>query len=440
MAAPNGQPAVPGTQTTVRSTVRPTDVTPQGHDPGAFAWWRALNRQGRRAFAGSFLGYALDSYDFWVLPLSLAAISAVFSLSTGQAGLLATTTLVASAFGGVLAGILCDRIGRVRTLMLTVLTYAVFTALCGLAPNYETLLVFRGAQGIGFGGEWAAGAVLMSEYAAARHRGRTVAMIQSSWAVGWGIAVLAYLWIFSVVDQDLAWRLLFLTGALPALLVFYVRRSVEDAPAYSERRDEVDRGAILSIWKPDLLKTTVFASILATGAQGGYYTLATWVPTYLKTERGLTVIGTSSYLAFLISGAFAGYLTGGYFTDRIGRKTTFRIFAVASAALIILYTQLPSSANSYLLFLGFPLGFTSSALFSGFGSYLAELFPVRVRGTAQGFTYNVGRGVGAFFPTVIGFLAATYGMGGAMAFGALAYGLVVFALFWLPETVAGELG
>ena len=408
-------------------------------DTGAFAWWRSLSRSGRRAFIGSFLGYGLDSYDFWVLPLSLAAIAAAFSLTTPEAGLLATTTLVSSAFGGVLAGILCDRIGRVRTLMVTVVVYAVFTALCGLAPNYETLLGFRAAQGIGFGGEWAAGAVLMSEYASPRHRGRTVALIQRSWAVGWGVAVLAYTFIFSVVDEQVAWRVLFLTGALPALLVIYVRRGVKDAPVYEQNRHTIDKAAIASIWKPDLIRTTLLASVLATGAQGGYYTLATWVPTYLKTERGLTVIGTGSYLAFLITGAFAGYLTGGYFTDRIGRKTTFRIFAVLSAVLIMLYTQLPASADGYLLFLGFPLGFCASAIFAGFGSYLAELFPLRVRGTAQGFTYNVGRGIGAFFPTVIGFLAINYGIGGAMAFGAFAYGLVVLALFWLPETAAKEL-
>ena len=114
--------------------------------------------------------------------------------------------------------------------MVTVITYAVFTAACGLAPNYETLLVFRALQGLGFGGEWAAGAVLMSEYAAAKHRGRTVALIQSSWAVGWGLAVIAYTVIFSFVDEDMAWRVLFFTGALPALLVLYIRRNVKDRP------------------------------------------------------------------------------------------------------------------------------------------------------------------------------------------------------------------
>src|ERR1044072_6273405 len=149
------------------------------------AWYRTLPKPGKRAFAGAFLGWGLDSYDYWVLPLSVTAIAATFGLSNGQSGLLATTTLVCSAVGGVIAGALADRIGRVRTLIVTVLVYAFCTALCGLPPNYETLLVVRGLQGIGFGGEWATGAVLVAEYSSTLRRGRAVAVIQSSWAVGW---------------------------------------------------------------------------------------------------------------------------------------------------------------------------------------------------------------------------------------------------------------
>ncbi|MFI7705149.1 MFS transporter [Nonomuraea sp. NPDC049480] len=420
----------------------PATVTDDGRSEegsGAFAWYKTLGKQGQKAFKGAYLGYGLDSYDFWTLPLSLVAISATFALDKGQTGLLSTATLVASAFGGAAAGILADRIGRVKTLMVTVVAYAVFTALCGLAPNYETLLVFRALQGLGFGGEWAAGAILIAEYASARHRGRAVAMIQGSWAVGWGLAVLAYTWIFSFVDETLAWRVMFFTGALPALLVIYVRRNLSDAPVFKERIDTKGRGSLSQIFAGDLARKTLFASLLATGVQGGYYTLATWVPAFLKTEKGLTVIGTGGYLAFLIGGAFCGYLTGGYFTDKIGRKKTFLIFAVLSAALIILYTQLPSSANQYVLFLGFPLGFCSSAIFSGFGAFLSELYPSHLRGTGQGFTYNLGRGLGAFFPTIIGFLATGGSIGGAMLFGAAAYGLAVVSLIGLPETRAKAL-
>ena len=425
---------------TTSSKPEPAVEPPQErHEPAFIAWYTTLGAQGRKAFTGAFLGYSLDSYDFWVLPLGLVAIAGTFGLGTAQTGLLATTTLVCSALGGIVAGVLADRIGRARTLMITVAVYAVFTALCGLAPNYETLLVFRALQGLGFGGEWAAGAILVAEYAEARHRGRAVAMIQSSWALGWGLAVLVYTLVFQLVDQDMAWRVLFWTGALPALMVFYVRRSVTDAPAFSRQRADATREPVTAIFRGGLARTTVFATLLATGVQGGYYTLATWVPTYLKTGRGLSVVGTGGYLAFLITGAFCGYLTGGRFTDKIGRKPTFALFSVLSGALILLYTRLPASANAYVMFLGFPLGFCSSAIFSGFGAFLSELFPGRIRGTGQGFTYNVGRGVGAFFPTIIGYLASTYSVGGAMAFGALAYALAVVALFGLPETRARHL-
>ncbi|SDN01242.1 MFS transporter [Streptomyces wuyuanensis] len=409
-------------------------------DTGAFAWLRALGPRGRRAFGGAFGGYALDSYDFFTLPLSMVAIAAYFSLDSGQTGLLTTVTLVVSAIGGALAGILADRIGRVRALMITVITYALFTVLCGFAPNYETLLVFRALQGLGFGGEWAVGAILVAEYATAKHRGRTLGAIQSAWAAGWALAVIVYTLVFQFLDADTAWRVMFWTGALPALLVVYVRRNVTDAPEAAERRrTSRDRGSFTAIFRKDLARTTVFAVLLSTGVQGGYYTLATWVPTYLKSERGLTVVGTGGYLAFLISGAFIGYLTGGYLTDVLGRKKNIALFAVLSAGCILAYTNIPSGADGLLLVLGFPLGFCMSAIFSGFGSFLAELYPTAVRGTGQGFTYNTGRAVGAFFPTLVGFLAGSWGVGGALVFGAVGYGLAVVALLGLPETRGREL-
>jgi len=409
-------------------------------DLGRHAWFRTLGPRGRRAFVGAFGGYALDSFDYQVLPLALVAITAYFHLTTGQAGLLATTTLVVSAVGGAIAGVLADRIGRVRTLLVTVATYAVFTVACGFATSYEMLLVLRGLQGLGFGGEWAAGAVLVAEYCRPRYRGRTLAFVQSAWAVGWGLAVIVYTVVFQFLDGDVAWRVLFWTGALPAVLVLWIRRSVRDAPETEKwRAESPSRGSFVALFRGPLLRTTLFASLLATGVQGGYYALFTWLPTFLKTERGLTVIGTGSYLFFLITGAFAGYVTGGFVTDRLGRKRTFVLFSVASALLIVAYTAIPAGANTAILFLGFPLGFCASAIFSGFGSYLAELYPTAVRGTGQGFTYNVGRGVGALFPAGIGFAAQSMGVGGAMIFAAAAYGIAVLALLGLPETVGSEL-
>ncbi|MEV6545959.1 MFS transporter [Streptomyces sp. NPDC051665] len=415
-------------------------------DDGALAWLRALGPNGRRAFAGAFGGYALDSYDYFTLPLSMVALAAYFGLDSGQTGLFTTVTLVVSAVGGAVAGVFADRVGRVKALMITVITYAVFTVACGFAPNYETLLVFRALQGLGFGGEWAVGAVLVAEYTSAKHRGRTLGAVQSSWAVGWALAAVVYTLVFSFLGDDLAWRVMFWTGALPALLVLWVRRRVHDAPeATAAREQNPQKGSFAAIFKPGtaespgLLRTTVFAGLLSTGVQGGYYTLATWVPTYLKTERGLSVVGTGAYLTFLISGAFLGYLTGGYLTDVLGRKRNIWLFALLSAICILAYTHIPSGANTLLLVLGFPLGFCMSAIFSGFGSYLSELYPTAVRGTGQGFTYNTGRAVGAVFPTLVGFLADSWGVGGALVFGAIGYGIAALALLGLPETRGKEL-
>jgi len=415
-------------------------------DDGALAWLRALGPNGRRAFAGAFGGYALDSYDYFTLPLSMVALAAYFGLDSGQTGLFTTVTLVVSAVGGALAGVFADRVGRVKALMITVITYAVFTVACGFAPNYETLLVFRALQGLGFGGEWAVGAILVAEYASAKHRGRTLGAVQSSWAVGWALAAVVYTLVFSFLGNDLAWRVMFWTGALPALLVLWIRHRVHDAPeATAVREQNAQKGSFAAIFKPGtteapgLLRTTVFAGLLSTGVQGGYYTLATWVPTYLKTERGLSVVGTGGYLTFLISGAFLGYLTGGYLTDVLGRKRNIWLFALLSAICILAYTHIPSGANTLLLVLGFPLGFCMSAIFSGFGSYLSELYPTAVRGTGQGFTYNTGRAVGAVFPTLVGFLADSWGVGGALIFGAIGYGIAALALFGLPETRGKEL-
>ncbi|MEU6061716.1 MFS transporter [Streptomyces sp. NPDC047097] len=421
-------------------TSRPT----RGEDPGdrgAFAWLRALGPRGRRAFAGAFGGYALDSYDFFTLPLSMVAIAAYFGLSSGETGMLTTVTLVVSAVGGVLAGVLADRIGRVRALVVTVVTYAVFTLLCGFAPNYETLLVFRALQGLGFGGEWAVGAILVAEYASARHRGRTLGAVQSAWAAGWALAVIVYTLVFHFLDEATAWRVMFWTGALPALFVLYLRRSVKDAPGAAEARREAgaERGSLTAIFRPGLRRTTLFAVLLSTGVQGGYYTLATWVPAYLKSERGLSVVGTGGYLVLLISGAFIGYLTGGYLTDRLGRKRNIAVFAVLSAICVVAYTGIPAGADGLVLVLGFPLGFCMSAIFSGFGSFLAELYPTALRGTGQGLTYNTGRAVGAVFPALVGFLADSWGVGGALVFGAVGYGIAVLALLGVPETRGREL-
>jgi len=193
------------------------------------------------------------------------------------------------------------------------------------------------------------------------------------------------------------------------------------------------------IFKPGILRVTVMASLLATGMQGAYYSVTTWLPTYLKMERHLSVLNTSGYLMVLIAGSFAGYLTSAWLSDRLGRRRCFMLFAVSAAVLVICYTQLPITDGTMLV-LGFPLGFFLSGIFSGMGAYLTELFPSHIRGSGQGFCYNFGRAVGAVFPAMIGHMSASMPLGTAIGYlAAGAYSLVVIACLLLPETQGREL-
>ncbi len=392
----------------------------------------------KRTFWACAAGWGLDGMDFMIYPLVIGTVTKMWNVDNGRAGLAVTATLLASAFGGWLAGFVSDRIGRVRTLQITILWFSLFSLLCAFAQNFSQLLIARAILGFGFGGEWAAGAVLMGETIRAQYRGRAVGAVQSGWAIGWGAAVLMQALLFSYFPASEAWRYMFLVGALPALLIFYIRRGVEEPAVSAEARAREKANnnlpAIWEIFRPGILGTTILAALMSTGAQGGYYAITAWLPKFLTAERGLSITGSALSLSVLIFGSFAGYLTGAWLSDRIGRRNLFLIFSFGAIAAAVTYTQAPFS-NDMLWFPGFPLGFFASGYFSGMGPFLTELFPTRLRGSAQGFCYNFGRGVGALFPALAGYISASISLGNAIAiFAFAAYSLFFICALALPET------
>jgi MFS family permease len=422
------------------STVDPSgaiEIAPI-EDTSLLAFYRDMNLPERRTFWACSSGWALDGMDFMIYPLVIGTIIALWKVDPGTAGLAGTVTLLASAIGGWLGGYLADRIGRVKTLQLTILWFSVFSLLCAFVQNFDQLLIARALLGLGFGGEWAAGAVLMGEAIRPQYRGRAVGSVQSGWAVGWGLAVLSQAVLFSFLPPETAWRWMFAIGALPALLVFFLRRYVEEpeiaAATLARQNASGERPALWEIFSGPILKTTILASLMATGCQGGYYAITFWVPRFLTTERKLSIVSSTGYLAALIIGSFIGYLVGAWLADRIGRRNLFLTFSLGAIAVILLYTQLPLT-NEVLWLLGFPLGFFASGYFSGVGAFLTELYPTRLRGSGQGFCYNFGRGIGALFPFLVGALSTSTSLGNAIAiFAVLAYGVFFIAAFALPET------
>ncbi len=401
-------------------------------------WLKATTVPERRALVAAFAGYGVDGFDTMIYTFIIPTLLALWGISKAEAGYVATGTLLTSAIGGWAAGVLADRHGRVRILQLTIAWFALFTFLSGFTDSFLQLLIVRSMQGLGFGGEWAVGSVLIAETIQARNRGRATGLVQSSWAVGWAGAAFAYWGAYAVLPAEHAWRVLLWSGVLPGLLVIYIRRNVAEPPVYLQARGhpgaQPAAAHFLGIFSGPLLRTTALTSIMSAGMLGAYYSVTTWLPTYLNTERHLSVTGTASYVLVLIAGCFAGYLSSAWLSDTIGRRRCFMLFAVGGILAVLAYMHIRAGAVVTEL-LGFPLGFFNSGIFAGIGAYLAELYPTTVRGSGQGFSYSFGRALGAICPALIGRATVQYSLGDAIAaMTAAAYLVVILAVWALPET------
>ncbi len=400
-------------------------------------WIGDLNVKERRTMVACFGGWTLDALDVQLFSFVLPTIIGLWALTGGEAGLIGSATLVISALGGWFAGTLSDRFGRVRLLQIMILWYAGFTFLCGFAQNYPQLFVLRALHGLGYGGEWAAGAVLMGEVIRDKYRGRGVGFVQTGWAVGWGIAALAYTGLYALLPEAIAWRILFWIGVLPALFVFWIRRYIDESDVYKSHRltgPTVGFSHLFSAFRGPHLWTTIKVSVMVAGAQGGGGALALWMPYYLRTVRHLSAPSTGGFMLVQIFGALLGFVLGSYLSDLIGRKWTFLVSAIASLIMVLVYMIAPMG-DTALFFLGIPLNMVLYMKFPPMGPYMTELYPTEVRGTAQGFCYNAGRGIGAVFPATVGFLSQAMPLGAAIAVcSGIAFAGMTAMLMLLPET------
>jgi MFS family permease len=408
-----------------------------GWGEAMLAWFRDLTPKERSTMFACFGGWSLDAFDVQMYSFVIPTVIAVWGISKGEAGLIGTVTLLISSFGGWFSGTLADRYGRVKMLQITILWYSVFTFLCAFAQNFEQLFILRAMHGFGFGGEWAAGAVLMGEVIRDKYRGRGVGIVQTGWAVGWGSSALVYTAVYWLLPETLAWRVLFGIGLVPAVFVFWIRRHIDESEIYHrQRRESAPVGVthLFSAFRGAHVWTTVKVSLMVAGAQGGGYALGIWMPAYLRTVRHLSATSTGGFLLVQIFGALCGFLLGTYLSDAIGRRWTFILSAILSFVMVVVYMFVPLN-NEALLFMGIPLYVVLLMKFPPMGPFMTELFPTEVRGTAQGFCYNAGRAIGSFFPTMVGYLSTDLGLGASIGIlSASAFGLMIVMLLLLPET------
>jgi len=404
------------------------------------AWFREAPPEGRRALLAAASGWMLDAMDVMLYAFALTAIRAEFGLDGAQAGLLASVTLVASAVGGIGAGLLADRIGRARVLVLSILAYALFTGATATSRTVAELALWRALVGLGLGGEWSAGSVLVAETWPAAHRGKAIGLMQSGWAVGYVLAA----FLAAVVLPTWGWRPLFLLGVLPGLLAVWVRRRVAEPAIWRERGARAEAGPGLGVLlKPPLLGRAVAATSLATALLFAYWGLFTWVPSFLAAPEaqggaGLGLVRSTGFVVAMQAGAFLGYTTFGFLADRLGRRPVFLAFVLGAAVAVPAFGLLARSPLALLL-LAPLVGYFGHGYFSLFGALLAELFPSPVRGAAQGFCYNAGRAVSALAPFTIGAVADRSGLGSALALTAAFYLAGAFLIRLLPETKGQEL-
>ena len=395
------------------------------------SWYRDLDRNGRRAFQSTYAGFSMDAMNVQLYSFVLPVLLPLWHLSPSAGGLLATVTLVSSAAGGWIAGLLSDRLGRVRLLQVTIVWMAVSTMCCGLAQSYQQLLFARMIQGFGFGAEWAVGVVFMGEIASAATRGRLVGTAQSAWAIGWGLAAATSAIAIALLPQDLGWRVAFFASLPLAAAIFLMRTRLSDSATFlaSSGAEAWHR-----IFSTSMYGGTVKGCLLAIGTHGGYWALAAWWPTMLRVERGMTITQAATNMAVLVGGSLAGYMLGASLSDRIGRRATLAMFALGGIVTTLIATEMPVS-DAALLALGAPLGLFAMGLYSAIGPVLNELYPTGLRGSGLGFCYNVGRGVAGAAPFAVGGSVAAFGIAHSIGlYVTAAYGLVLLAAWLLRET------
>jgi|SRR5579875_1971586 len=404
-------------------------------------WPRQMSLPERNSLLAGGIGWMLDSFDVMLYAMVLASLMRDLGISKAAGGLLASLTLVASAFGGVIFGFVADRVGRTRSLSTSIAIYSVATAACGLASSIAVLAVFRVILGLGMGGEWTAGAALVAETWPSQHRGKALGLMQSTWAIG-GMLAAGVAW---AILPRWGWRGVFFVGVLPALVALWVQRRVPEPEIWRHRgKHGVNSRTVpqSTLLRKDIRWNGVLATAMNAFSMIGYWGLFTWIPAYFSLPvsqggRGLTIARTYSWLLIIGAGQWLGYTLFGFAADAFGRRRTYFFYLFVAAMLTPVYGLVHSAF--WLLALGPLVAFFGTGFFSGFGAIASELFPTEIRATAMGLSYNIGRGISAVAPLIIGALAIRVGLGHSFFVLGASFLLAALLTLLLPETKGIEL-
>ncbi|ULA66145.1 MAG: MFS transporter [Nitrospira sp.] len=392
------------------------------------AWTKGVTRYQWLVLFVAWLGWVFDAMDATIYAIALhpalhellqnrASGGEVTSEQIGwYGGIVFSIFLIGWAIGGIGFGMAADYFGRTKTLIATIVIYAVFTGLAALAQEWWHLAIYRFLTALGVGGEWAAGAAIVAETWPEQTRARAAGILQSAWAAGFFLAA-----GFNLLLKDSGWRMLFLIGILPAFVALLVRRWVKESERWvqaHEREPQSPRTIclhLMELFRPSLRRDTLIGSILAFVAVFGVWGATNWAPTLIRAMPDLqgqdsaTITEKVSYaIMALNAGALFGYLGFGPLAERFGRRPVFGLMCLGSLILLPATYFVPHSYAEVLLLLPV-LGFFNNGIFSGFPIYLPELYPTRLRATGAGFCFNAGRILASAAPFVTGWLVTMLG-------------------------------
>jgi len=399
----------------------------------AFQWPRDISSAERKSLIAGGLGWMLDAMDVMLYSLVLTYLIRDFSMSKGTAGLLGSLTLIASAIGGFLFGVLADRIGRTRALMASILVYSLASAACGFSHSISQLAVFRFLLGLGMGGEWTTGAALIAETWRAEHRGKALGLMQSAYAIGEAVAAIVVLIVF----PHFGWRAVFFVGVLPALLVLWIYSGVPEPDLWKNRAKETKSPVLPMLLEKEVFRNGILATTMNAFSMFGYWGLFIWIPSYLSLPvsnggRGLSLVAGTTFYLVLAPGKWLGYASFGFFADAFGRRKPYFTYLLIAAILVPLYAIIRSPI--LLLLLGPFVAFFGTGFFSGYAAIVSEIFPGEIRAAAMGLSYNLGRGLSAAAPFAVGAIASRFSFLPAFFLLAGAFFAAAFLALLLPET------
>jgi MFS family permease len=426
---------IPDAEPHLAGDVRTETVTPPFR-------WRNTSPAQRKTLIAAGLGWMLDAFDVMLYSLVLATLMRpdTLGMSKSTAGLLNTFTLIASAIGSLVFGVLADRLGRRRMLSYSILTYSIFTFACGFSTTVTMLAIFRFLLGLGMGGEWNSGAALVAETWPTAWRGRAFGLVQSSWAIGYALAAV----VAGLILTHASWRWVFFVGVLPALLTVWIRHDVPEPKMWQEyvQQDRASRPNKSVLWKAAMPQLLAMLSMNTFG-MFAWWGLFTWIPAYLALPasqggRDFNVLGMTSFLVVLnLAAMLPGYLLFGVFADKFGRKRTL-IFYLAMAALMV--PLFAASRQPALILLTASLtAFFGTGFFTGSGILGSELFPTPIRAAALGVSYNVARGISSLAPLIIGKIGESRGLSWAFLACGVAFAAAAICGAWVRETRGIEL-